>query len=217
MTTSAVVPNIPESFLEHRQTFASAWVDRWANGNPFISLLHPGLQAFGVELSDFSFNKEAANVGDVYLNIAVRKLSSAIRIGLDTVTYIAANPDWSMAPQLVELFDTTSALVQKFLGQIPKSQNLTLAFHVTVGDLDLHEKTSQLVNCALIGEANFYGISMYHEYGSTVIDKSLRYDRAAFIRMQRRFEGVVSFGEIAPILYDEEVKTLALIGISGVV
>jgi hypothetical protein len=217
MTTPAVAHNIPESFLEHRQTFGTAWVDRWTIGNPFITLLHPAMLTFGVELSDFSFNKEAANVGDTYLNIAVKRLNSAIRVGLDHVTYIAANPDWGMAPQLVELFDGVSAAVQSFLGQVPKSQKLTLAFHVAVGELDLHQETSKLVNRSLLGEADFYGVSMYHEYGSTVIDKSLRYDRAAFIRMQRRFDGHVSFAEIAPIIYDEEVKTLALIGVTGVV
>jgi hypothetical protein len=35
--------------------------------------------------------------------------------------------------------------------------------------------------------------------------------------VQRRFAGDLSFAEIAPILYEEEVKTLGLIGISGIV
>jgi hypothetical protein len=94
---------------------------------------------------------------------------------------------------------------------------LTLAFHVTVGDLDPHQKTSLLVNQSLIGEADFCGTSMYRDNGSTVIDKSLRYDRAAFIRIQRKFGGTLSFAEIAPIIHDEEGRTLNLIGITGIV
>jgi hypothetical protein len=59
----------------------------------FSSLLYPTLRPAGVELADFSFNKDAANIGETYLNVAVKKLNSAIRIGLDQITYIAVNPD----------------------------------------------------------------------------------------------------------------------------
>jgi len=217
MTAPASEPTIPESFLEHRQVYPSAWADRWTNNNPFIGLLFPLLRNSGVELTDFSFNKDATNVGETYLHIAIRKLNSAIRVGLDSVTYLAGNPDWSMAPQLVELFDSVSSSIQKFINETPSSQQLTLAFHVTSGAVDLHEKTSQLVNHGVLGEASFYGISLYHEHGSMVIDKSLRYEGAAFIRLTRSFEGILTFAEIAPQIYEDEVKTLSLLGITGVV
>jgi hypothetical protein len=221
MITMNTEPNIPESFLELRQSFSTAWIEKWTIANPFIGLLHPMLRKSGAELSDFGFNKEAANVGETYLNVALKKLNSAVRVGLDQITFVTLNPDWDMAPQLVEVFDGVSSAIQKFVTQVPDSQSLTLSFHVTAGDLDFRKKTSQLVNRELLGDAgdaDFYGVSIYHgDYGSTVIDKSLRYERAAFIRMQRRFAGDLSFAEIAPILYEEEVKTLGLIGISGIV
>lgn len=217
MTVQASEPTIPESFLEHRQAYPSVWVDRWTITNPFIGLLFPLLRKSGVELTDFSFNKDATNVGDTYLHIAIRKLNSAIRIGLDSVTYLAGNPDWSMAPQLVELFDSISASIQKFVAETPTSQQMILAFHITSGAINLHEKTSQLVNREALGEATFYGLSLYHERGSTVIDKSLRYEGAAFIRLTRTFEGNLTFAEIAPQIFEDEVKTLNLLGITGVV
>jgi hypothetical protein len=216
MTSSVPEPTIPESFLECRQSYASVWVDRWTATNPFIRLLFPLLRNSGVELTDFRLNKDTTNLGDTYLQIAVRKLNAAIRIGLDSVTYLAGNPDWSMAPHLVDLFDRVSAGIQKFVGEIPTSQQMTFAFHVTSGEVNLHEKTAQLVNQAALGEATFYGLSLYHEHGSTVIDKSLRYESAAFIRLQRRFGGTLTFAEIAPQIYEDEVKTLELLGIRGI-
>jgi hypothetical protein len=208
---------IPESYLEHRQSFLTPWVDRWVIANPFIGLLFPFLRDAGVELTDIGFNKEAANVGETYLNLAIRKLNAVVRIGLDHVTYIAANPDWSMAPQLVELFDAIASAVRKFVEQDPASQQLTLAFHVTAGEVDLHDKTARLVNSEVLGDAEFFGISLHQKNGSIVIDKSLRYDRAAFIRLQLTFPGSLTFAEIAPQIYDQEVKALSLIGITGVV
>lgn len=216
MTEQAAKPNIPESFLEHRQTFSSTWIDRWTVSNPFIGVLYSLLRYRGVELSDFGFNKDAANVGETYLNLSLRKLNAAIRVGLETVTYIVANPDWSMAPQLVELFDTVSATLSKFVEQVPASQQFTLAFHVTGGAIDLRQMTSKLVNKELLGDAEFFGISLHQKEGSIVVDKSLRYEKAAFIRIQRTFPGTASFAEIAPLIYEEEVKTLSLIGITGI-
>jgi hypothetical protein len=216
MNEQASKPNIPESFLEHRQTFSTPWIDRWTITNPFIGVLYSLLRYQGVELTDFGFNKDAANIGETYLNLSVRKLNAAIRVGLETVTYMAANPDWSMAPQLVELFDSIASTLSKFIEQTPSSQQLTLALHVTGGEIDLRQMTSKLVNRELLGDAEFFGISLHQKNGSIVIDRSLRYERAAFIRIQRTFPGAMSFAEIAPQIYDEEVKTLSVIGITGI-
>jgi hypothetical protein len=216
MNEQAPKSTIPESFLEHRQTFAAPWADRWT-ANPFIGVLFPIVRKWGVALTDFSFNKEATNVGENYMNVAVRKLNAVVRVGLDNVTYIAANPDWSMAPQLVELFDSLASIVGKFVEQAPTTQQLTLAFHVTAGDIDLKKASAQLVNHELLGDAEFFGISLHQNNGSIVIDKSLRYENAAFIRLQRTFPGAMTFAEIAPQIYEEEVKALSLIGITGVV
>ncbi len=76
--------------------------------NPFIGRLYPILQNWGVELGDFSFNKGATNAAETHRNVAVRRLNAAIRVGLNYVTDIAANPDCSMAPQFVELFDSVA-------------------------------------------------------------------------------------------------------------
>ena len=210
-------PTIPESFLEHQQIFSSDWVDRWSIPNPFIGLLFSSLRSFGVELTDFSFNKDATNVGDSYLNIAVNKLNSAVRVGLDRVTYIAVNPDWGMALRLAELFDGVSAKIQKFVGNPPASQQVTLAFHVMPGSINLRERTAQLVKNEQLAGATFYGLSLHYEQKSVVIDKSLRYAGAAFIRLQRNFEGSVAFSDIAPQVYEDEVSALKLLGITGVV
>ena len=212
MTTA----NIPESYVEHRQTFASPWISQWTIPNPFIELLLPVLRGYGVELTDVAFNKEAKNVGETYLNIGIRKLNAAIKIGLDHLTFVAANPDWSMAPQFVELFDGISSRVWRHVAAPPASQQITLALHVSLGDASPQEVTSRLINRDVLGDAGFYGISVHRDDCSLVIDKSLRYDAAAFIRVQRTFSGPTAFSDIALQLYDDEKRALELLGIMGI-
>jgi hypothetical protein len=208
--------HIPESFLEHRQFFSNPWVERWVVPNPFISALVLPLRAVGVELSDLSFNKDAANIGDLYLNISIRRLNAAVRIGLDTVTFIAANPDWGIAPQLVAVFDQISGQIHNVVEVSPKSQEATLAFHVSPGTEDFGKITASLVNGNVVGECLFCGISLYRSDGALVIDKSLRYEGAAFVRLQRRFAGDALLADVAAQLYEDEAAALRLLGITEV-
>jgi hypothetical protein len=148
-------PTIPESFLEHRQVFAESWVEKWVVPNPFVPVLFATLRMVNVELADFSFNKDAANIGEIYLNISIRKLNAAVRIGLDTVTFIVSNPDWSLAPQLSSVFEAVSERIREILQLKPKSQETTLAFRVTPGTTDFKATTALLLNKNLAGDSLF--------------------------------------------------------------
>ncbi|MGI9073512.1 MAG: hypothetical protein ACR2JB_19875 [Bryobacteraceae bacterium] len=213
MGTVATAANIPESFLEHRQSFAAPWVDRWILPNPFISAIHGALKELGVELTDFSFNKDAISIGDTFLNIAIRRLNAAVRIGLDSVTFSAANPDWGTAPRLISSFEQVTHVVREIVRTNPAFQETTLALHVSSETVDLRTATASLVNKELLGESVFYGISLHRGTGTLMIDKSLRYDHAAFVRLQRRSLGEDSFAEIASKLYEDEVFAFRLLGL----
>jgi len=192
-------------------------VDKWVIPNPFIQALSAILRPVNVELTDFSFNKDAANIGETHLNISIRKLNAAVRIGLDSVTFIASNPDWSMAQQLIPVFEGIARRIQEILQAEPKWQESTLAFHVTPGTADFKTSTASLVNPALVGESLFCGISLHRGDGALIIDKSLRHEGAAFVRLQRRFSGNTTFPDVASTLYADEVSALRLLGVTGVV
>lgn len=104
-------PHIPESLFEHRQTFDSAWVNRWVLPNPFISALHDALREYGVGLSDFSFAKEASNIGETALNVLIRPLNASVKIGLDSVVFTALNPEWSEASRLSTAFERITRII----------------------------------------------------------------------------------------------------------
>lgn len=209
--------SIPECLLEHRHVYAESWVDKWTIPNPFISPLLGTLRTVKVELTDFSFNKDAANISEISLNVAIRKLNAAVRIGLDMVTFIVSNPDWGMVPQLLPVIDAISQALHDVVHAKPKSQETTLAFHVTPGTADFGASTALLVNQRLVGESLFYGISLHRTDGALIIDKSLRYEGAAFVRIQRRFSGNVPFSEVASKMYEDEVSALGLLGLAGVI
>jgi hypothetical protein len=209
--------SVPESFLEHRQIFDEPWIDKWIVPNPFILAMVGPLRAEGVELADFSFNKDASNVGENYLNVAIRKLNAAVRIAVDNVTFIAANPDWEMAPQLARIFDHVTDLVRLVVGREATSQSTTLALHVNPGAVDFKLKSAMLIDPKLSMNAEFCGISVHRRDSTLIIDKSLKYPGAAFVRLQRLFGGNVDFSGIAKQMYEDEVAALRLLGLTAIV
>jgi hypothetical protein len=204
--------NVPEAFFEHRQSFAQSWADRWTIPNPFVTPLYELLQTSGVELTDLSFNKDAATVGDHFLNVAIRNLNAAVRIGLNSVIFSAANPDWESAPELLNLFQAIAEMISKVVDLRPILQETTLALHVVSEGVDLGRTTASFVDKEKLGEATFYGVSLHRQVSSLFIDKSVRYSNAAFIRIQRRSSGDASFATVASGIYEEEVFALRLLG-----
>lgn len=184
--------------------------------NPFLSALIPALRPTGVELADFSFNNSATNLGDPFLNVAVRRWNAVIRIGLDLVTFVAVNPSWQDAPQLVELFDQVAGEIRRIIGAGSLYQESSLSFHLTPGEFDFGKATCGLVRTEVVGEGVFYGLSRYSKDGTLTIDKSLRYEGAAFVRLQRRFPGDASFAEMVAEIYKDEIAALRLLGIAGI-
>jgi hypothetical protein len=174
------------------------------------------MRAVGVELADFSVGGEVKNFGDISFNIAIRKWNAAIRLTLDSIVFVAANPNWEEAPQVVGVFEQASSVVCGLAGATPASQDSTLWFHVSPGTFDFGKKTAELVRTDALGSGDFYGISVYASDHVTTIDRSLRYEGAAFVRLQRTFAGNTILGDVALQLYQDEVAALRLLGIPDV-
>lgn len=66
----------------------------------------------------------------------------------------------------------------------------------------------------LLGEAEFYGVTLNQDPRTIMIDKSQRFPRAAFVRVHRRSGGDDSFAAIVAALYADEVFALKLLGLA---
>lgn len=205
-------PRIPESFIEHRQLFAAPWIAQWAPPNPFISIIHEALRDYGVGLADFSFAKDITNIAETSLNVIIRGINASITLGLDSLVFSAANPDWSDASRFSNIFERVAKAVARTAGTVPFSQETTLALHVVDESADLKALSAKLVNTSILGDATFYGISIFRETGPLLIEKSLKYDNGVFFRIQHKFGGTEAFAAIAAALYREEVYSLGLLG-----
>lgn len=185
----------------------------WTVPNPLVSSLFSALRKWDVGLGDITWNKDASTYKDFQVTFNVSKMNALIKFSMDAATFIALNPDWSEAQALIELFETAMhSIRQTAKGEI-SSQEIALAMHVKPGAKTFRELMAVLVNTGVLGPAQMYGISVYQDDSSLVIDKSVRYQDSVFVRLQRRLGPSTSFSEIAKILYRDESRALELLGL----
>ena len=210
-------PRITDSYFEYKADFHAPMFDAWGVPNLLASSLFPQLRRWGITLADITWSKEPRNYKEIQLTITVLRMNASVHLGVDSATFTALDPDWSRASALVELFETAMASVRNVTGAQIASQEAALTFHVVPGQENLSVLTARLVNVDVLGTARMYGIALYREDSSLVMDKSLRYDGAVFIRLNRAFSGSASFSEIAAVLYKDEVKALEFFGLQSLI
>ncbi len=208
---------ISDSYFEYKADFLNPVFDAWAEPNPLARSLFQSLRKWGITLADVSWSKEPRNLKEIQLTISVLQMNAAVQLGVDSAIFLASNADWSRAPALVELFDTAMASIRQVSGAQLASQETVLAFHLVPGQEDLGRLTQNLVNADILGPARMYGISLYREDSSLVIDGSLRYVGGIFMRINRRFSESTSFSEIAATLYKDELRSLDLLGLGKLI
>jgi len=207
--------DIPESYFEYRAEFTVPMFGVWTLPNPLVSSLFLALKGWGIGLGDITWNKEPSSYNDFQITINVLKLNAQIKFGLDSTTFIATNPDWSGAKELMELFKAAMDVIQKAATAGISSQDVALAMHVRTGEKSSKQTMSAFVNADLLGPAQMYGISVYKEDSWFVVDKSVRYPDCFFVRLQRRHGASASFDDIARRLYEDELKVLQMLGLGN--
>jgi len=147
------LPRIIESLFEHKLLYTEPWVDRWGSPNPFLVSLTKCLKHLGVGLSDFSFHNDTPTIADACLNIEIRRLHSAVRIGLDSISLIAMNPAWEFSPEVISAFGLVCDGASGVIGVSPASQESTLSFHITPGGSDFRSATNSLIAKTIANDA----------------------------------------------------------------
>ncbi len=205
-----------EAYLELQQNFASNWVHLWTTPNPFIVPLLRALKSTGVGLSNFSFATEVKTLGETSLTISIPSISAAVVIGLDQLIFVAKEPTWQSAPVVIEIFQRVSDCICEIVGSPPSSQSSSLSLHLLNEESDFAAATQAWVNSNSIGNWDFCGLSLHRQDASLILDKSLRYPSAAFIKLQRNYGGEVGFADMALRILEDQNFALKLLGISEV-
>ncbi|MEO7649480.1 MAG: hypothetical protein ABIZ80_03365 [Bryobacteraceae bacterium] len=135
---------------------------------------------------------------------------------MNSTIFLVENPQWTDTPDIVEAFQDMAERIGKVAGDLPISQDSSLAFHVIPGSQNFGQITKKCVREDVVGEGEFFGLTRHQANSSMTIDKSMKYRDGAFVKVQRVFSGHIKFSQIALALLEDEAEALKIIGIDEI-
>jgi len=217
MPNELIVADVQQAFLEYRVNFKEPIVEIWYGGRQgeTVKALLKALLPWHVGLENLTWNHSARNGSEIQLTFAVPSLLASIQVGLGGAIMTAFNPDWSRAPQFVSLFQTGLDALKTIAAQDLLSQQTTLGLHVKPSERPFREVLMRFVNTKALGseDAIMFGVSVYHNDYSFVIDSSALFPGSVFIKLIRNFVANERFETMAKILLEDEENTLHRLGL----
>jgi hypothetical protein len=101
------IAKIPESYFEYRAEFLRPMFEAWSQPTRILEGMFELLQRWNVSLANAHWEKEPKTIREGQLGFNVEKLSSVMKVGIDSATFIALNPDWGDADNLLTLFESS--------------------------------------------------------------------------------------------------------------
>jgi hypothetical protein len=207
------IANIPESYFEYRADFKIPLFDWWRQPNQVIEALYQTLKPWNVNLGNAFWEKDPKTIREAQIGFSVERLSAVIKVGIETAVFSSVNPDWEGAEQLISLFDLAMSTIRTAGKAEIATQEALLAMHVRQGSRSLREVMEGLVSAAKLGPGRMYGVSVYGDETTLLLDKSQKYTDAVFIRVSRKFSASAGFDAIAEAIYSDEMRALGYFGL----
>jgi hypothetical protein len=207
--------DIPVGFFEYRSTFKEPIFSTWYEGKQtVVKEMYKVLLPWGVDLEKISWNAAPKNMKEVQFTFAVPKPAVVVTVGIEGVTIIANNADWSQAPVLSVLFQAVVDGVKKMGNTELESHQTALGFHLKPGPQPFRDVLSQFVDAKALGQpdSSGIGIGLYSADHSLIIDNSLVVPGGVFVKITRIFQAATHFEEMASILWKEEEGLLHRLG-----
>ncbi len=217
MPADLVVADIQQGSFEYRANFeepVTAFLQPERHGE-LIKAVCKALSPWNVPLENVSWNSAAKNIAEIQWSFSAPSLLANIQIGIRGVTMTAFNFAWSNAKALVAFFQAGVDAIKGSAQEDFQAQLVTLAFHVQPGPRAFKEVLAQFVNTKALAadDANMYGVSVYRNEYSFVIDSSVLIPGGAFVKLIRTFGADNRLEEMAAVIYKDEETVLRQLGL----
>ncbi|RPJ55416.1 MAG: hypothetical protein EHM23_26275 [Acidobacteria bacterium] len=217
MQNDLTIADIERSFFEYRANFKQPITSLWqeVHRGEIISALYKAMSPWGIDLDNITWNQAAKSLSEVQLSVTVPSFFAGIQIGVGWLTMSVANPDWTRAPQIISLFQTAVDTVKDVAAQELQSQQTALGFHVRPSKKPFREIVGRFVNLKMLQseDARMFGVSVYYDDFSFVVDSSALVRDGVFVKLSRMFADTTRFEEMANRIYKDEETVLNLLGL----
>jgi hypothetical protein len=180
-----------------------------------IASVYAGLKPLNITPSDVKYQGSAATPTDALVIFQMAKNQYALNLSLAGFTFKADYVDWSQAPIISNIIETTSKALTANLKTELNTHQLQIVMQLVLPGVSMKEFTRSFLPLAIrpAGDTEFNGFIMHTRTGSFMVDKSAVNENGIFVRITRKFDGKTDINEMAKVLNDEEAWLAATLGI----
>ena len=206
------------SYAEYSATYVDPAFENW-DFQKIAPALFRGLSSWGVKLKDIRVNEPSTGAADQNVKVELFNGNVIVEVGIGKTRLMATNPNWKHRETLHGVGEEVLEIVHTVLKAELERQIATIGFHFAISGKSSREVTEMFLNPnqELINEpgARSFGVSVYRDDGDVVLDTSMMYEDALFMKITRSFAGDSSLQEIEETMYGEEMRYLGMLGLSG--
>lgn len=209
---------IPFGILEYTAVFKRPILEAWTVPALLVSAALDVLEPFGFKLDGVEV-KTPPNLSEYALVFRRTPPGVTLTLGIGKLVIVAEDLDWTEADQFIAAAHAgINAIVEKSKAEF-QAQHVTLGMHIQLKTKPRHEVTAPLLTPVayrlLDGEIKFPGIILQREKATIVVDGSLAYANALFVRINREHGADVSLEKIAEVLHADEERLFDTLGLQG--
>ncbi len=209
---------IPYGLMEYTATFKKPIIEAWSPPGPMVAAILEALEPWGFKLDGVEATTPT-KLSDYAISFKRLRPSVTLTVGVGKVVVLAENLDWKEAEDFIATMSAgLNALMQTAKPQI-QSQRLGLAMHVQLKARTPQEITAPLINPMALelleGTVKFQGLILQGESSSIIIDASLAYNNALFVRIFRDHSPETTLHSVADALLNDEKRLFGVLGLEG--
>jgi hypothetical protein len=206
-----------QAFFECRMTYRQPVFDLRTLHSELAPALYQALRKWNVGLENVTWKQSPLNASEIQVVLSLMSGRVAFSVGLGQATLFVSNPNWSEAPLILEIGEAGfCALVDGKKINVDKWQ-ASVWMHLATADQSGKAVVSKFIRDAGKDTSDdpviAYGFSVYRRDSSWVVDKSVLYPDALFVRINSTFGSDTTLPEIADWLRKEEESVLDSLGL----
>jgi len=209
--------DIPGSFLEYVANYREpAFGPLKLHEEIFKSALL-AFRPWNVSLQNVVSNQSPRNFSEIWTSFALLGGRLAFSIGLGTCRVFVTNPDWSEVSTLIQIASAGLGALKSAGGIEIETQRASIGMHLKPAGGSIKKFVLEFAKPAaatlLAEDVQAVGISIYRQDSTWVVDKSVVYPEALFVKIDRSFRPAVGLDEIARVLKQEEDELLGMLNL----
>jgi hypothetical protein len=210
---------IPYSLVEYTAVFKTPAVKAWAVPANLIDSVLTAITPYGFNLEGVESKTRTEKLSDCSLSFKRTPPGITINLGIGKMFVTAENLDWNDAEKFMETMNTALSAALDASDAELKLQQLALVLHIQIKNKSRKDVTDPLFSPVaarlLDGDVQFQGMVLNREKSFVLIDASVVYNNALFIRLFREHPAERTLKEMSEVLYKDEVQLFEVLGLEG--